>query len=184
MAGVTKIALLYPNRFWSRQASNMGLPSHMGPAFQVYDSSTMDEKNVSALTFFTLADADIDDATLATQVAQQMGKVWSYVGEKEAAQKVHSFSEHHVQRWPKETYISEDPRPQRINPHPAVELDLSTPEWDGLLQFAGSETDRLSPGVMEGAIGAAQRVLKILQDVWKQEEADGKVCNVADAATA
>jgi monoamine oxidase len=142
----------------------------------------MDEKNVSALTFFTLADADKSDDVLARDVAQQMEKVWSYLGEKEAAQKVHSFTEHHVKRWPQEPYISEDPRPQRIHPHPQVEPDLSTPEWDGLLQFSGSETDRLSPGVMEGAIGAAQRCLQTLQTIWKQEAIDTKACNSADIA--
>ena len=168
MAGVTKIALVYPSRFWSLRASNMGLPSHLGPAFQVYDSSTKDN-SVSALTFFSLIDQDKDDASVAKQVADQMQNVWNYLGEKEAAQKVHSYTQHHVQRWPRQTYISEDPRPKNIHPHPYTVEALSTPEWDGLLHFAGSETDRLSPGVMEGAVGAAQRVLQTLAENWKGE---------------
>jgi hypothetical protein len=39
---------------------------------------------------------------------QDHSPIWA-VGEKEAAQKVHSFTEHHVKRWPQEPYISEDP---------------------------------------------------------------------------
>eukprot|EP00977_Amphora_coffeiformis_P001660 scaffold310_cov168-Amphora_coffeaeformis.AAC.55 len=167
MAGVTKIALQYSTRFWSNH-SNMGLPSHLGPAFQVYDSSTVDN-SVSALTFFALVDQDKEDVALAKQVANQMQEVWKYLGESAAANQVHSYTQHHVQRWPQQTYISEDPRPSRIHPHPQPERVLSEPEWDGLLHFAGSETDRLSPGVMEGAVGAAQRVLQALAEAWKTE---------------
>ena len=179
MAGVTKVALVYANRFWSLRSSNMGLPSsHLGPAFQVYDSSTKNNE-VSALTFFTLVvvnqdkgdnDDDDDDAALAKQVADQMANVWNYLGEKEAAQKVHSYMEHYVQRWPQQSFISEDPQPKQIHPHPQPKAALSTEEWpDGVLQFAGSETDQLSPGLMEGAIGAAQRVLESLQEKLRKK---------------
>lgn len=187
MAGVTKIALVYPDRFWSLRASNMGMPPHLGPAFQVYDSSTVDGA-VSALTFFALVDQDKDDATLAKQVANQMQTVWQYLGEKSAANQVHSYIQHYVQRWPLETYISEDARPSQIQPHPHPVAALSTPEWNGLLQFAGTETDRLSPGVMEGAVGAAQRVLQTLQQAWKtsaetERRLDNeKVCDQAVAS--
>jgi monoamine oxidase len=167
MAGVTKIALVYPNgRFWSLEESNMGMPSHLGPAFQVYDSSTKGAPE-SALTFFALVDQDKDDATLAKTVANQMQQVWKYMGQLQAAHQIHSYSHYFVQRWPLETYISEDPHPRTIHPHPHPVGALSTSEWDGLLEFAGSETDRLSPGVMEGAVGAAQRVLQSLEDAWK-----------------
>lgn len=171
MAGVTKIALVYPHRFWSLQACNMGLPSYLGPAFQVYDSSTKNE-SVSALTFFALANQDKNDATLAKQVADQMQKAWAYLGEKEAAQQAHSYTQHFVQRWPKQTYISEDAQPKTIHPHPHPVRALSTPEWNGLLLFAGSEMDQSSPGVMEGAVGAAQCVLQSLQNVvWTKSSA-------------
>lgn len=182
MAGVTKVALVYGSRFWSLRASNMGLPSHLGPAFQVYDSSNRDN-TVSALTFFALAKDNVDDdAALAKQVADQMANVWNYLGEKEAALKAHSFTEHFVQRWPQQAYISEDPRPTHIHPHPAPEPALSTTEWGGLLHFAGSEMDSLSPGVMEGAIGAAQRVLQALKDTWTKEPAvQAAICGT-DAA--
>ena len=163
MAGVTKVALVYPHRFWPLDACNMGLPSYLGPAFQVYDSSTEDD-SVSALTFFALADQDKGDATLAKQVADQLQKAWAYLGEKQAAGQVHSYTQHYVQRWPQQRYISEDARPKTIHPHPYPVSALATSEWNGLLWFAGSETDQLSPGVMEGAVGAAQRVLQSLQD--------------------
>jgi monoamine oxidase len=166
MAGVTKVALVYPSRFWDARSSNMGLGG-LGPAFQVYDSSTRDNK-VSALTFFALvpssdSSAVTDDERLAKQVAEQMAEVWEYRGRPLYAKQATNYTSHHVYRWPAESYISEDDKPVRINPHPSPVRALSEPEWDGVLQFAGSETDLGSPGVMEGAVGAAKRVLKSLE---------------------
>ena len=163
MAAVTKVALVYPAKFWDARASNMGLGG--GPAFQVYDSSTTDNK-VSALTFFAMvpsgSPALTDDAVLAKQVAKQMSDTWTHLT-RHYAKQAENFTSFHVHRWPAESYISEDANPVRINPHPSTVRALSTPEWDGALQFAGSETDLSSPGVMEGAIGAAKRVLKALE---------------------
>ena len=88
MAGVTKVALLYPKRFWSADSSNSGLPASMGPAFQVYDSST-NNGSLAALTFFVHVPendepAQSDDAILATQVAEQMGQLWKYSGKMDS----------------------------------------------------------------------------------------------------
>ena len=171
MAGVTKVALVYPQRFWDlgRSSSNMGFPSGIGPAFQVYDSSTRDN-TTTALTFFAHVPPDspaaqIDnDALLAQQVAHQMATVWrDYLNLPEYAAQAHTYDRFHVHRWPAEAYISgSDTRPDRIHPHPMPVPALSAPEWNGVLLFAGTETDRSSPGVMEGAIGAAKRVLQSL----------------------
>lgn len=169
MAGVTKISLVYPRRFWDvgRSDSNMGLPSQLGgPAFQVYDSSNRNG-SVAGLTFFALTQQSNnpvrnEDKLLADQVAEQMAKIWHQLGLTENAKLAYSFTHYYVQRWPTEAYLSEDSMPTRINPHPTPVFALSQPEWDGALQFAGSETDLLYPGVMEGAVGAARRVLESL----------------------
>ena len=167
MAGVTKVALVYPSRFWSKDLSNMGLPSHMdGPAFQVYDSSTKDGY-ISALTFFCLvpphSSAFSDDKILADEVASQIATVWEYFRRTDCSDQAKSFTDFHVKRWAIETYISEDPKPRQIHPHPSPVRALSTKEWGGTLLFAGSETDQRSPGVMEGAVGAAIRVFNNIQ---------------------
>lgn len=171
MAGVTKVALVYDatNHFWDRHSSNMGLPSFLGPAFQVYDSSTSDG-SVHALTFFALApppssneNLDNDDAALAQKVAQQMAAVWKSMKLPEHAQKAHSYSSYHVQRWPLERFISgSDTHPTTVHPHPHPVRALAASEWDHTLHFAGTECDLRSPGVMEGAIGAAKRVVKVI----------------------
>jgi monoamine oxidase len=174
MAGVTKIALVYPTQIWRkkdhnpslRARTNMGLPTHWGPAFQVYDASSRDG-TVAAVTFFAWVKANspaqFDDQVLAKQVTQQLARVWDYLGvDKDVIEQLssYSFTDIHVQRWPLEEYISEDSSPEQIHPHPHPVEALSMSEWQGALLFAGSESDMVSPGVMEGDIGAAFRVLR------------------------
>jgi monoamine oxidase len=167
MAGVTKVALVYSKAFWEPDMSNMGLPRnhhHQGPAFQMYDASTVDG-SVAALTFFALVPSPRDDdKKLADQIVNQLATVWSYYGHAdEQIKQLQSYTAVHVQRWPEEKYISEDDQPTTIHAHPHPVASLAKPEWEGRLLFAGSETDQQSPGVMEGAVGAAQRVFSQLQ---------------------
>lgn len=181
MAGVTKVALVYREKFWNSSISNMGFPpdDDEGPAFQVYDSSTCDG-SIAALTFFALVENDGDDDSaddvLANRVANQLGNRWSsrlvprYFNDgrpdddddDDLAEQAKNFIDHYVQRWPLEQYLSENPKPTRINPHPSPTPILSEPEWNGKLVFAGTETDRNNPGMMEGAVGSALRAIKYI----------------------
>lgn len=168
MAGVTKVSLVFDTKFWTTDISNMGLPRHLpGPAFQMYDASTKDG-SVNAITMFALvppeSPAKTDNKVLGDQVASQVANVWNmYLGRGDLKEQIHNYKDVHVQHWPTQTYISEDPNPVQIHPHPHPVGALSTNEWDGHLLFAGSETDRQSPGVMEGAVGAALRVVQELK---------------------
>ena len=136
MAGVTKISIVYPTPFWRENANeeintNMGLPTHLGPAFQVYDASTVDSK-VAAITFFALVDpssntkASTDDKVLAKLVLNQLAQVWRYFGYDESIVKqlTNSYTDIHVKRWPNEQYISEDTKPTQIHPHPSPQSCL------------------------------------------------------------
>ena len=172
MAGVTKVALGYRSpRFWPLHESNGGFrPGPNKPAFQVYDGSPEDG-SISVLTFFALASLtqNNDDQTLARQCCEQFCSGLSPSTLRTNPSIVECFKDYdtfHVQRWPYEKYISDDRDPQEINPHPGPVPDLARPEWDGLLLFAGTETDQQSPGVMEGAVGAARRVSKDLFSKW------------------
>ena len=163
MAGVTKIALVYPTRFWETDYSSYSRISAVpGPIFQMYDAST---ENVNALTAFTVANTSEDDnKVLAQQVVHQMNSLWTALGKTEWVPNTNSYTSYHVQRWPLETYMSETRNPTSVQPHPEPVLSLSTTEWEDRLFFGGTETDQNSPGVMEGAVGAALRVLQQLED--------------------
>ena len=175
MAGVTKVSLIYNEaRFWPLSVSNGGLrPGPNRPAFQFYDASPEDN-SVSAITFFTLAGlssaANDDDKLLAKNCAEQLASHLSSYGQTYVpdalVDKLKSFDSFYVKRWPLEKYISEDDDPQGINPHPEPVPALAKSEWDGQLLFAGTECDLRSPGVMEGAVGAALRVFEELKKTW------------------
>jgi len=178
MAGVTKVALVYNSpRFWPLHESNSGFrPGPRSPAFQVYDASPKDGL-VSALTFFSLASLSqtekksdvISDELLAKQCAMQMVHNLSPSTIREhpdIVRRIKAFDSFHVKHWPHEKYISEDNNPDGINPHPQPNPELARSEWDGVLLFAGTETDQSSPGVMEGAVGAALRVVNELKKSW------------------
>lgn len=169
MAGVTKVALVYESpRFWPIYESNRGM--RVGPnkpSFQVYDGSPF-EGSLSALTFFVLSSLSLagdDDDTLAKQCVEQFCSSLSPKTIQDnpgICDSLKDYDRIHVKRWPLEKYISNDRNPTRINPHPEPKLYLARDEWDGCLLFAGTETDLRSPGVMEGAVGAALRVVKKL----------------------
>jgi len=89
--------------------------------------------------------------------------MWKAVGLESQAERATSYTACRVQRWPHEPYISEERHPAQIHPHPYPIRALSESEWDNRLHFAGSESDLQSPGVMEGALGAAKRVLEALR---------------------
>lgn len=184
MAGVTKVALVYKGSpsFWPlivNEGGNLMSPRKRRPAFQVYDgspfSSLTSSKNknsgeqecndkISVLTFFTMANlsnGNKDDTVLANDCADQMCDSLSSEAIREVPvldKYIRSFDEFYVKRWPHEPYISHNTDPMGIAPHPQPVPVLARSEWDGTLLFAGTETDQRSPGVMEGAIGAAIRV--------------------------
>jgi len=171
MAGVTKVSLVYDTKFWSTNISNMGLPRQLpGPAFQMYDASTKDG-SINAITFFAHippeSPSKVDDEILGKEVATQLANVWSmFFGRNDLKDQVFKYTNAHVKHWPTETYISEDPNPRQIHPHPYPVPALSTTEWDNRLFFAGSEADHQSSGVMEGAVGSALRVVRELLSVF------------------
>eukprot|EP00039_Didymoeca_costata_P003170 m.65712 g.65712 ORF g.65712 m.65712 type:complete len:379 (+) comp11754_c0_seq2:143-1279(+) len=160
MAGVTKVAIEYASCFWPKNgAVNTGLGR--GPAFQMYDASSEGDR-VPALTFFTLAKGYDSNDDLIKACIRQLGGYWEQIGLHDLVSKLSKFTATTVQRWPNEKFISDDVNPQTINPHPSPVKALGETAWGSTLLFAGTETDQDSPGVMEGAVSAAKRVLRQL----------------------
>ena len=164
MAGVTKVALVYEHAFWKNdpRASYNRIGAIPGPIFQLYDAST---ENINALTMFTLLGplaSKNNETEIIDSVKTQLGTLWTRLGLQDLAAQLPYHQSAAIQQWPLEPYLSENPNPTTIQPHPEPVAELSKPEMDGKLHFGATETDQRSPGVMEGAIGAAIRVLREL----------------------
>ena len=171
MAGVTKVTLIYPRRFWPRNGKMCNIamsnydPEKENYAFQMYDASNIDDK-VIALTCFTLCPEKPlvgtsftaeDDVRLAEKCARQIKGEWSTRSFK-GISFLQSYIDFYVKRWPIEDYVSENKTPSTIQSHPRPDFNLAVSEWGGQLHFAGTESDLKSPGVMEGAVNSALRI--------------------------
>eukprot|EP00040_Diaphanoeca_grandis_P015123 m.76991 g.76991 ORF g.76991 m.76991 type:complete len:412 (-) comp24963_c0_seq1:42-1277(-) len=185
MAGVTKVVVVYPTPFWRNSdargavvSGGLGGKSASQPAFQVYDGSSEGNADtpgaVFALTYFALLEphTTATDATIAQQCTAQLADMWQRAGANPVLvnQLRSSSIETVVQRWPQEQWIADEAHPKNIHPHPFGVPALATTEWGGTLLFAGTESDQESPGVIEGAVGAAHRVLSQLKTARGESE--------------
>lgn len=191
MAGVTKVSLVYnvagsKNSFiWpagNDAFGNRGLrPGINKPAFQCYDASPNDG-SLNAITFFTLAslseesnndNSDNDDTSKDRKLANACINQFSLSlsprtirNYPDIFDKLKAYERFHIKRWPLENYISSNINPSFIAPHPEPNMHLAKSDWNSTLVFAGTESDLFSPGVMEGAVSAANRASKeLLQSI-------------------
>lgn len=92
-----------------------------------------------------------------------------------------------VKKWPRVDSISDNTKPVAVGSHPEPRTSLASPEWpfdgDGrlggksdtpsehfMIYFAGTESDLRSPGLMEGAVSAAHRVVRELKRSWRGQD--------------
>jgi len=176
MAGVTKVALVYhsfPTKIWKiiqKDANGSMRAGANRPACQCYDASphnTGADGSLNALTFFTIPSISnsAPDEKLAADCAKQFCETVSPLTMRKLPNikdQIQAYDEIHVKRWQLEKYISEKSDPKTIAPHPEPIEDLARSAWDGMLLFAATEADLHSPGVMEGACSAAERVTDVL----------------------
>ena len=89
-----------------------------------------------------------------------------------------NYSRALIKHWPQVESVSDDPHPKTVGNHPKPQMSLAKAEWPAatnagnstgksmngegrmMIYFAGTESDQSSPGLMEGAVGAAHRVVE------------------------
>ena len=64
-----------------------------------------------------------------------------------------------------------DPHPEFVGFHPCPAATLPQPQWkcgsgNNMVYFSGTESDLRSPGLMEGALGLAYRVIEEVKKTW------------------
>ena len=191
MASVTKVAFIYEKKYWDDNwimEMKRGIYFYRdGEAFDIYDACLeQNENDIYAFTLFALIDWSKYDkngekseqnesiekrlmeqllsiATSKRMLSSQTNNPSVWLSQYKIC------TMHH---WPNVSSISDDPSPSTVGSHPYPNASLSQPEWksdDGirdLIFFAGTESDLRSPGLMEGAVGSAYRVMDELKRNW------------------
>jgi monoamine oxidase len=145
-------------------------------------------REVYAFTLFALVDWDQeehnitsndDDETVAKRIMDQLQSIASssrtISQSTTIAQSRHNwmsqYNSYSIHHWPQVSSISHDARPTSVGSHPRPNPVLSEAEWrsngddngeerSDMVHFAGTESDLYSPGLMEGAVGSALRVVE------------------------
>lgn len=198
MASVTKVVFMYYKKHWDDSwlidMKRRIYFSRDGPVFDLYDScfEEVDDGNVYAFTVFVLVDwsdqintRDLHqrDERLASAIINQL--MSTAPSQSSSCQTTHQspsvqsetwmpqYASYFVHHWSQVESISDDPHPEFVGLHPRPNPTLSRPEWKSasgnyIVYFGGTESDLRSPGLMEGALGSAYRVIEELKETWLQ----------------
>jgi len=151
MSDSIKFAVEYVSPFW-RQAGYAGLlMSQNGPIKEMHDHCDEAGTTFALMGFLHPSAAELTPKEREKQVLRQIAQ---HFGQEAMSPLVY-----HDTLWAQEPLTSEPGvQPMTMKPsygHP----DLQKTYWDGSLFFAAAETDDLFGGYMDGAVGAAERVM-------------------------
>ncbi|KAL7476177.1 hypothetical protein ACHAW6_002054, partial [Cyclotella cf. meneghiniana] len=195
MASVTKVMFMYHKKHWDVSwLIDMKRRIRFyrnGPVFDLYDScfEEVDHSNVYAFTVFALLDwKDQKNCDLPQRDERSASVILNHLisiapSQSSSFQTTHQYPSvqsetwmpqyafYFVHHWSQVKSISDDPRPEFVGLHPRPNPTLSQPEWksangNNMVYFAGTESDLRSPGLMEGALGSAYRVIEEFKETW------------------
>mmetsp|Transcript_32603 Transcript_32603/g.66546 ORF Transcript_32603/g.66546 Transcript_32603/m.66546 type:complete len:347 (+) Transcript_32603:470-1510(+) len=146
---------------------------------------------VAAFTIFACLSQDslsLRESDIATRIMDQLVSIAPLSQSNGNGENLSSWMTNYshavVKQWPRVDGISDNPKPMAVGSHPEPRTALASPEWpfDGnghmggksdttsehfMIYFAGTESDLRSPGLMEGAVSAAHRVVRELKRSWR-----------------
>jgi len=189
MSSVTKVIFGYSEKHWNvtwLRGMRRGIFEYNrfrgGEVFDLYDSSIIsssssdDDSNIYAFTVFALVEWNrynknesrvSDDETIARRIFDELLSIQSST--IQSSTRIPEYTSFTVHHWSQISSISDNPFPNSVGNHPHPNPVLSQPEWKCnederyMIYFAGTESDLHSPGLMEGAVGSAYRVMDELR---------------------
>lgn len=152
MGEAMKCVAIYDTPFWRAEGLSGSAFSEVGPLEEVHDASV--PGGPAALWGFVALDPDFRDLGPAQRVPlvlEQLGRLFG----AEAADPVQYFE----RDWSADPYTCER-RHRHIPPMPYGHRTFSAPLWDGRLSWAGTETEAVGGGHMEGAVRSGHRAAR------------------------
>lgn len=152
MGDAIKCVAIYDAAFWRAAGLSGSAFSEAGPLEEVHDASVPD--GPAALWGFVARDPDVRDMGPAERVPlvlEQLGRLFG----PEAADPVQYFE----RDWSADPYTCERLH-RHMTPVPYGHQSFSVPLWGGRLSWAGTETEALGGGHMEGAVRSGHRAAR------------------------
>ncbi len=157
MAGQAKAVAVYDRPFWRTDGLSGDAQSRFGPMVEIHDASP-DQDGLYALFGFIgiPAQARADEQILRQHLIAQLTRLFG----PNAASPVQLF----VKDWAFDPYTSTEADKAPLYAHPTYGLpSILTGLWENRLHFSGTEVAPEFGGYLEGALEAAENVLKNLQ---------------------
>ena len=152
MGDAMKCVAIYDAPFWRATGLSGSAFSEVGPLEEVHDASV--PGGPAALWGFVARDSDFRDLGPAERVPLVLDQLGRLFG-AEAADPVQYFE----RDWSADPFTGER-RHRHITPAPYGHRSFSTPLWDGRLWWAGTETEAVGGGHMEGAVRSGHRAAR------------------------
>lgn len=160
MAGHAKFVAVYDRPFWRAAGLSGDAMSRRGPLAEIHDASGPDGVPAALFGF-----VGVPAGARAGQVAQIGAAALHQLSRIFGPEALHPIAST-LRDWAlaPETAVAADHQPPQGHPDQGLPPVL-TSLWDGHLHLASTETSRLTGGLMEGALDAADRVARrILAD--------------------
>lgn len=163
MAPHAKVAVIYDRPFWREAGLSGRIASRAGPIVEAHDHCGPEGSPAAVWGFIGLspdARAALGADGLEAQIRAQLKRCFGPGSPEPLAV--------HVEDWSTNPLVTSPDDLSGPMSHPDVGPELlRTVYWEGRLCFAGAETARQSPGLIEGAFDAAERAVASLQIATK-----------------
>lgn len=156
MAGQAKAVAVYETPFWRAEGLSGDATSRRGPMVEIHDASPAKGGPYALFGFIGIQPQDrIDAAVLRQHLTAQLGRLFGPQAAKP--------DKLYVKDWAFDTLTSTEADKAPLYAHPTYGLPQALENlWDGTLHFAGTEVAPHFGGYLEGALEAAENVLKTL----------------------
>jgi len=142
-----KVAVRFDEPFWRQPDSSGTIFSNVGPVTEMYDHSS--DAGYALMGFMNSAYHAVSQEERKELVLQQLRRIYG--------PKVDEYRAYHDVAWSKEPFTYRTYRqpaiPHQHNGHPIFRQPL----FGGKFILSGSETARMHPGYMDGAVDSARR---------------------------
>jgi monoamine oxidase len=153
MAGQAKFYAVYPQPYWREKGFSGQAFSQRGPLGEIHDGSNREKGPYGLTGFLNIPAAQRNEKNALIRAI--LGQLAAIYGPSTAEPK-----DIYYQDWAREPYTATQFDQPPMHEHPVYQPPAGqTAIWDGMVQFAGSETANQHGGYLEGALDSAQRAV-------------------------